>query len=152
GGVVALPSAHRAFQCHGASDSNLGGSTSRRGISGRHCAEMVASRSRQRLQRELPPASRGHDHRRSRLSPSSPWQNPYVERLISPIRRECLDHMIVLNASHLRRILAIYGRYYHRSRTHLGLKKDAPDPSRCHHHLLGRSSRFRKSVVFITAT
>jgi transposase InsO family protein len=60
-------------------------------------------------------------------APASPWQNPYVERLIGSIRRECLDHIIVLNASHLRRILRMYERYYHRSRTHLGLKKDAPD-------------------------
>ena len=61
-------------------------------------------------------------------APASPWQNPYVERLIGSIRRECLDHVIVLNASHLRRILTMYSRYYHRSRTHLGLEKDAPDP------------------------
>ena len=61
-------------------------------------------------------------------APASPWQNPYVERVIGSIRRECLDHMIVLNARHLRRILTIYSRYYHRSRTHLGLEKDAPDP------------------------
>lgn len=60
-------------------------------------------------------------------APASPWQNPFVERLIGSIRRECLDHMIVLNAPHLRRILTIYSRYYHRSRTHLGLEKDAPD-------------------------
>ena len=53
-------------------------------------------------------------------APASPWQNPYVERVIGSIRRECLDHVIVLNASHLRRILTMYGRYYHRSRTHLG--------------------------------
>ena len=61
-------------------------------------------------------------------APASPWQNPYVERLIGSIRREGLDHMIVLNASQLRRTLTMYGRYYHRSRTHLGLAKDAPDP------------------------
>ena len=60
-------------------------------------------------------------------APASPWHNPYVERVIGSIRRE-LDHVIVLNASHLRRILTMYGRYYHRSRTHLGLEKDAPDP------------------------
>jgi transposase InsO family protein len=57
-----------------------------------------------------------------------PWQNPSVERLIGSIRRECLDHMLVLNASDLRRILTMHSRYYHRSRTHLGLEKDAPDP------------------------
>ena len=60
-------------------------------------------------------------------APASPWQNPYVERLIGTIRRDCLDHMIVLNASHLRRILTIYSRSYHRTRTHLGLDNDAPD-------------------------
>jgi transposase InsO family protein len=60
-------------------------------------------------------------------APASPWQNPFVERLIGSIRRECLDHMIILNATHLRLVLTSYRLYYHRSRTHLGLKKDAPD-------------------------
>jgi putative transposase len=45
-------------------------------------------------------------------APASPWQNPYVERLIGSIRRECLDHVIVLNQAHLRRILTIYSQYY----------------------------------------
>ena len=57
----------------------------------------------------------------------SPWQNAYVERLIGSIRRECLDHVIVLGERHLRRILHSYFEYYHRSRTHLSLAKDAPD-------------------------
>jgi putative transposase len=56
----------------------------------------------------------------------SPWQNAYVERLIGSIRRECLDHVIVLNESGLRRILKSYFEYYERSRTHLSLGKDAP--------------------------
>ena len=60
-------------------------------------------------------------------APASPWQNPYVERLIGSIRRECLDHVIIVNEAHLRRILTSYIRYYHRTRTHLGLEKDAPD-------------------------
>jgi putative transposase len=60
-------------------------------------------------------------------SPLSPWQNPYVERVIGSIRRECLDHVIILNQRHLRRMLRAYLAYYHRSRTHLGLRKDAPD-------------------------
>jgi putative transposase len=63
-------------------------------------------------------------------SPSSPWQNPYVERLIGSIRRECVDHVIVLGERHLRRILAGYLAYYHESRTHLSLEKDAPSPRR----------------------
>jgi transposase InsO family protein len=56
----------------------------------------------------------------------SPWQNGYVERLIGSIRRECTDHLIVLNAEHLRRILAKYVAYYNDVRTHVSLGKDAP--------------------------
>ena len=58
--------------------------------------------------------------------PSSPWQNPYVERLIGSIRRDCLNHVVVLGEQHLRRVLTGYFAYYHRSRTHLSLAKDAP--------------------------
>jgi putative transposase len=47
-------------------------------------------------------------------SPASPWQNPFVERLIGSIRRECLNHLIILNASHLRRVLTVYFGYYNR--------------------------------------
>jgi putative transposase len=61
-------------------------------------------------------------------APHSPWQSPYVERLIGSIRRECLDHVIVLGENHLRRIMRSYIAYYHRSRTHLSLCKDAPEP------------------------
>jgi transposase InsO family protein len=60
------------------------------------------------------------------ISVRSPWQSPYVERLIGSIRRDCLDHVIVLNEMHLRRILSSYFRYYHGSHTHLGLGKDCP--------------------------
>jgi putative transposase len=57
----------------------------------------------------------------------SPWQNPFAERLIGSIRRDCLDHILVLSERHLRRILTRYLVYYHRTRTHLSLTKDAPD-------------------------
>jgi transposase InsO family protein len=60
------------------------------------------------------------------ISARSPWQNPYVERLIGSIRRECLDHTIIFNEKHLRRVLKEYFKYYHESRTHLGLEKDCP--------------------------
>src|SRR5213592_974448 len=60
-------------------------------------------------------------------APHSPWQNPFAERLIGSIRRECLNHVLVLGESHLRRILIAYFAYYHRARTHLSLDKDAPD-------------------------
>jgi putative transposase len=62
-----------------------------------------------------------------RTAPRSPWQNPYVERLIGWIRRECLDHVIVWNAKSLRGTLEEYFFYYERSRTHLGLGKDTPE-------------------------
>jgi putative transposase len=59
-------------------------------------------------------------------APHSPWQNPFAERLIGSIRRECLNHVVVLGERHLRRTLARYFAYYHRARTHLSLDKDAP--------------------------
>src|SRR5256714_2326121 len=60
-------------------------------------------------------------------APHSPWQNPFVERLIGSVRRECLDHVVVLSERHLGRILVRYFEYYHRARAHLSLDKDAPD-------------------------
>jgi hypothetical protein len=61
-------------------------------------------------------------------APRSPWQNAFAEQLIGSIRRECLDHGVVLNQRHLRKMLESYLAYYHRSRTHLALEKDAPEP------------------------
>ena len=60
--------------------------------------------------------------------PRSPWQNPFAERVIGTFRRELFDHVIVLKETHLRRRLRSYLRYYHGSRTHLALEKDAPEP------------------------
>jgi len=57
----------------------------------------------------------------------SPWQNPFAERVIGSIRRECLNHVLVLSERQLRNILTGYFAYYHRTRTHLSLTKDAPD-------------------------
>ncbi|HJZ73143.1 MAG TPA: integrase core domain-containing protein [Vicinamibacterales bacterium] len=59
-------------------------------------------------------------------APRSPWQNAYAERLIGSIRRECLDHIIIMNEHGLRRALAAYLEYYLKWRTHLSLDKDAP--------------------------
>ena len=61
-------------------------------------------------------------------TPRSPWQRAYVERVIGSIRRECLDPVIGLQESSLRRTLTSYFDYYHRSRTHLSLGKDSPEP------------------------
>jgi len=59
----------------------------------------------------------------------SPWQSPYVERVIGTLRRELTDHVIVMNERHLRRLLRTYvSGYYHGCRTHLSLDKDAPEP------------------------
>jgi transposase InsO family protein len=62
------------------------------------------------------------------IAPRSPWQNAFVERLIGSIRRECLDHIVVLGEKHLSRILKSYFSCYHSSRTHLSLQKDSPWP------------------------
>lgn len=62
------------------------------------------------------------------IARGSPWQNGYAERLIGSIRRECLDHVVILGAAHLRRILGAYAHYYNNLRTHRSLDKDAPRP------------------------
>lgn len=60
------------------------------------------------------------------IAPQSPWQNPYAERLIGSIRRECLDHVMIIGAAHLHRILQAYAAYYNCARTHRSLSKDCP--------------------------
>jgi hypothetical protein len=72
------------------------------------------------------PRVRGMRIREVLTAAQSPWQNPFVERLIGSVRRECLDHLVVLGERHLHRILTAYFAYYHRARTHLSLEKDAP--------------------------
>jgi transposase InsO family protein len=59
-------------------------------------------------------------------APRSPWQNGHTERLIGSIRRECLDHVLIMGEAHLRQILRAYADYYNRIHTHLSFKKDAP--------------------------
>ena len=62
------------------------------------------------------------------IAARSPWQSPYVERLIGSIRRECLDQVVVLSERHLRRILNDYFSHYHRWRCHQPLEMDCPEP------------------------
>lgn len=62
-----------------------------------------------------------------KITPRSPWQNPYCERVIGSIRQDALDHMVVLNEQHLHRVLRTYMDYYHHWRTHLSLEMDAPE-------------------------
>ena len=64
--------------------------------------------------------------------PRAPWQNPFAERVIGSIRREILDHVIVLDEAHARHLLRTYCVYYNKTRTHLSLSKDAPDRREVH--------------------
>jgi transposase InsO family protein len=75
------------------------------------------------------------------IAPRSPWQNGYAERFMGSLRRECLDHVLVLNERHVCRILSDYARY-NRSRTHLALEKDAPEPRPVHERELGEVIAF----------
>jgi len=80
-------------------------------------------------------------------APHSPWQNPFAERLIGSIRRECLNHIVVLGEQHLRRTLARYFAYYHGARTHLSLDKDAPHGRPIERPELGRIIPIREVGV-----
>ena len=75
-------------------------------------------------------------------APRSPWQNPYVERLIGSIRREWLNHVIVYNDRHLKRLLRSYFAYYHTARTHLALDKQCPQRRHIEHPSQGRIIAF----------
>lgn len=75
-------------------------------------------------------------------APRSPRQNRFVERLIGTLRRDCLNHVIVLDERHLRRIVTRYLDYYHDWRTHLSLSKDAPNPRTMHSPDRGRVVEF----------
>ena len=63
-----------------------------------------------------------------RTAKGSPWQNPFVERVVGSIRRECTDHIIPLNQRHLQQTLDAYKTYFNESRCHLSLGKDSPEP------------------------
>jgi len=85
-------------------------------------------------------------------APRSPWQNAYVERIIGSIRRECLNHVIVFDACHLRRVLSAYFQYYHRSRTHLSLQRIVQSPDPYSRRLQAQLWSSRRSAVCTTAT
>ncbi len=106
----------------------LDGTADPRSVSLGHRAAIPPSRSRRHLRWRLRARRRSMGIEQVLTAARAPWQNPYCERLIGSIRRECLDHVIVLDEQHLRRVLQRYFGYYHRSRTHLSLAKDAPEP------------------------
>jgi len=70
----------------------------------------------------------GLDMEEVKITPRSPWQNPFAERVIGSIRRECLDHMIILDECHLRRVMKEYVEYYNGSRAHQSLAGNSPVP------------------------
>src|SRR5213083_1513565 len=78
------------------------------------------------------------DIREAVIAARSPWQNAYAERVIGSIRRECLDHVVVVGERHLLRILSRYVDYYNATRTHLSLAKDAPEPRKVQRPSQGR--------------
>ncbi len=78
------------------------------------------------------------DIREAVIAPRSPWQNAYAERVIGSIRRECLDHVVVIGERHLLGILSKYVDYYNGTRTHLSLGKDAPEPRSVQPPIQGR--------------
>ena len=85
-------------------------------------------------------------------APGVRWQNAYAERFIGSVRRECLDHVIVLSAAGLRRILNAFVSYYSRTGTHLGLDKDAPLPRPVALLTAGRVVAIHRSAACTTAT
>jgi len=87
-----------------------------------------------------------------KISPRSPWQNPYAERVIGSIRRECIDHMIILGESHLRRVMKEYVDYYHESRPHQSLDRNAPVRERSNRLPGARSFRSPTLAACITGT
>jgi putative transposase len=72
------------------------------------------------------------------IAPRSPWQNPFAERVIGSIRRECLDHLIILGENHLHQILSSYFRYYNNCRPHLSLDRNSPSPRNVEPPLKGK--------------
>ncbi len=85
---------------------------------------------------------RGLGMRDRPIAPRSPWQNPYVERVIGSVRRECLDHAVVLNERHLKRLLRGYFAYYHQWGPHRSLEMDSPDGRSVHSPELGEIIEF----------
>src|SRR5664280_3662185 len=113
---------NRRFQCIG-----VVGTPNYRGMPLRQGASIHRPRQRSSLRQRIHPPHPGDGIRDRPTSFRSPWQNGHVERLIGSIRRECTDHLIVLNEEHLRRILAKFSTYYNGWRPHVSLGKDAPD-------------------------
>ena len=92
------------------------------------------------------------DIREAVIAPRSPWQNAYAERVIGSIRRECLDHVVVIGDRHLLRILSTYVAYYNGTRTTYRWPRTRPSRGVCSHRFRAGWWRCRASVGSITNT
>ncbi len=122
----ARPQRGRLDQRHSKSDGRMGCTSDNGGISWDEAPHYLI-RDRDRIYGSVVTRRlRAMGIRDRPTAPASPWQNGFAERLIGSIRRECVDHIIVLGEAHLRRILKSYADYYNGVRTHRSLNKDAP--------------------------
>jgi hypothetical protein len=126
--LSAPPSQGAAFQCDRASDRRLDHTTDLEAFADRDAAQYLIRDRDSRYSAEVQLRIKALGIQEILTAPKSPWQNPYAERLIGSIRRECLNHYIILNSRHLKRTLSCYFRYYHQTRTHLSLDKQCPLP------------------------
>ena len=126
--LVARSATHPALEHNGTPDGGVDRTTASRGFPWDEAARYLVRDRDTIFGKRVGATIQGMGIEAVITAPRSPWQNPFVERLIGSIRRECLDHVIVWNEGSLPRILQSYFEYYERSRTHLALSKDAPVP------------------------
>src|SRR5262249_4675474 len=115
-----------ALRGDGASGDRVGCSADCRGVSVGRKPKVPGARPRCHPRRGGEAAPSWPGHPAPTRATEVPWQNAYVERLIGSVRRECIDHVIVLGESYLRRIMSRYAEYYNETRTYLSPGKDAP--------------------------
>jgi transposase InsO family protein len=116
-----------ALQCDGAFDGGMDGAATAGGLCARHAPRYLIRDRDQVYGARFCRQALTLDIREVVIAPRSPWQSAYAERVIGSIRRECLDHVVVMGEGHLLRILSTYLVYYNEMRTHVSLGKDAPE-------------------------
>jgi len=125
-GAGSRPPADRAFQRHRASDGRVDRTATARGIPVCGGAAISSARTGWHLRDRLTKEVWDLGIKEVLSAPRSPWQRASIERVIGSIRRECIDHVIVLNEASLYRHLKSFMAYYHETRTYLSLEKDSP--------------------------
>lgn len=148
-----LPKARgHSLQCDRPSHGGVSRPADHRSRPGRGGSQVSVTRPGRNLQRVFPPESLRDEDRRSDYRVAVTFQNPFVECLIGSIRRECLDHMIVLNEDHLQRILRGYLNYYHNVWPHKSLEKNSPLRERSSLRQRVRSSLLHEWAAYIITT